>query len=1184
MIKEPSSVQAREMVHTHAVLEQGRYEHVRTLGSGSMGVVDLVFDRVRQQSVARKRVVSPNGTSLSRFKSEFRVLESLSHPNLVRVYDLVDDVDGLMFTMEWIDGQHLPDFCRTPAGELDEARCWHVLPQLFHALAHLHGLGIVHRDIKPQNILVQADGRVKLLDFGVSALLTTKDDVSHQLIGTPTYMSPEQIRGEAPSCANDAYGLGVLLYEILSGKPPFSGTRAEVLEAHLNREASPLSCSNGCSELAVACHRLLAKQAGQRPSTLQLVEQFCSHIGRAAPLPRSPTLVGRDDLLDQLRLWLARGAPSIGLVGPSGCGKSRMLDWLGERAQELGWLVFKSRARSAESVAFNAIDGIVDDLARALRSRASQRDVEIASTAFPVLAQGRRATNITRERIRAKLFGSVAAPLPLSRADIFDALLRLIAEIGADDAGTLLLIDDVQWADVDSRLLLTHLVAQRCGRVRVAVALRDDLGALSNPDWLRRQAIDLLQLEPLGIPEIAAIVRQATAAMGTRVDEPTSLAAAKLCRGRPFLAEVAAHSLVAGGGGDPVDAIIRLDSVSATGLRMLAMLVAADGWLALDDLVDTLGHTAGELRDTVWYLARIGLIREGRSDAGNAAYDLYHDGVREALSKSLAEEEIIVAHGVLAEWLQANAGACSRIARHLVGAKRMPEAMPFALAAAREAHEQRAYALEAEMLLLALTLQPADENNLREKRAAALEACGRYADAAYEWRVLRKSQGSPGNRYAMAEAHALIAADRPNAGYRLLDETLKLDSSCRSFLRRVADVSSLARFALGPAATKRSTRPESTSGPDFERLFGTGILLAFANPYQGIVFLQGVSVRLPASAVEQRARVHYLFAILALAGSNSKSVRLAEAYRRSAARLIGQRQAAPETLAVVQFLDGVGSLRAGRWGAAVDSLSRAATAYEASTGTTEITFCRSFRTMAHVYRQDLLQIRKDVEWFTQHATERDGAIINAHVRLVTGYVQFLQGQFSESFDSINGIANHFSSERPNIQRAGALLYRHIADIFCSDPWTARVDFSRALRNAAYFRLLPSMYGGPFAQVGALLEVNALRTGDRRARPERVEHFARWMDRSPPLVAGAASRARAYLEDWRGNRALAIGYLLRAEQQAAGFQRQIDIQVARFQRGLRVGGAEGRDLCSSAVAVTESLGASASVLAEDAGFR
>ncbi len=206
-----------------------RYYLKRTLGAGGMGVVWLAHDRVLEQPIALKFIadhLTQDKQEIERLKSETRRSLKLSHPNIVRIYDFIQTHQGAAVAMEYVDGWSLWSLRVDKPRQIftvDEILPW--VRDLCDALDYAHNqAGIVHRDIKPANLIVNSRGQLKITDFGLSRELHRGParDASHPpIVGTDWYMSPQQWTGEPPAVADDVYSLGVTIYELLTGKPPF---------------------------------------------------------------------------------------------------------------------------------------------------------------------------------------------------------------------------------------------------------------------------------------------------------------------------------------------------------------------------------------------------------------------------------------------------------------------------------------------------------------------------------------------------------------------------------------------------------------------------------------------------------------------------------------------------------------------------------------------------------------------------------------------------------------------------------------------------------------------------------------------------------------------------------------------------------------------------------------------------
>src|SRR5919107_3770700 len=211
-------------VRTTRALLAGRYRTIERVGSGGMATVLLAEDERLGRRVAVKRLhaESPEDPA-RRFRREARLGASLNHPNLVAVYDIVTDEEDVLIVMEYVEGETLRDALeRAP---LEPERAIEVLRGVAAALDHAHAEGIIHRDVKPANVLVGSDGRVKLADLGIAtAVEGTRITMSGTVLGTAAYMAPEQLEGSGkPGPAADVYSLAVVAWEVLSGKRAYSG-------------------------------------------------------------------------------------------------------------------------------------------------------------------------------------------------------------------------------------------------------------------------------------------------------------------------------------------------------------------------------------------------------------------------------------------------------------------------------------------------------------------------------------------------------------------------------------------------------------------------------------------------------------------------------------------------------------------------------------------------------------------------------------------------------------------------------------------------------------------------------------------------------------------------------------------------------------------------------------------------
>ncbi|MBN1223163.1 MAG: protein kinase [Candidatus Aminicenantes bacterium] len=204
----------------------GRYRIIEEIGKGGMGKVFKVLDTKVDEKVALKLLnieFSPGDKILERFRNELKLARKISHRYVCRMFDL-GEAEGIPYlTMEYVSGEDLKSLLRR-IGQFTVSRSVFIAKQVCEGLAEAHRIGIVHRDLKPQNIMVDRDGNVRIMDFGISRSLRTKGITdTGEIFGTPEYMSPESLEGRDPDRRTDIYSLGIILFEMLTGKVPFDG-------------------------------------------------------------------------------------------------------------------------------------------------------------------------------------------------------------------------------------------------------------------------------------------------------------------------------------------------------------------------------------------------------------------------------------------------------------------------------------------------------------------------------------------------------------------------------------------------------------------------------------------------------------------------------------------------------------------------------------------------------------------------------------------------------------------------------------------------------------------------------------------------------------------------------------------------------------------------------------------------
>ena len=791
-----SGLDSGEFGGTDRFVVQGR------LGAGGYGVVYRAIDRERNIPVALKTLRNVAAKSLVRFKQEFRALADVSHPNLVTLYELSSHEQQWFFTMELVDGVNFLWYVRGEtyaaepgstsglsgatssslralfeqapgeagavnapvAGVLNLDRLRPMLTQLTEGVLALHDAGKLHRDIKPSNVLVTRDGRLVLLDFGLVTDIAPALTHTLDAVGTPAYMSPEQIAGLPLTRASDWYNVGSMLYQALTGQLPFAGPVVEVM--HRKQESEPPPPREVWPgvppDLDVLCERLLRRDPSQRPSGMDVLRAL-KGVSASSPVatPASPAaapapFVGRARQLEALRdafQTLKTGrALTVAVHGGSGMGKSalvrRFLDELKSVDGEA--VVLAGRCYERESVPYKALDALVDALSRYLRRLPSAQaeaflphDILALARLFPVL---RQVGAVARAR-RAVL----EIPDSLEqRRRAFAALRELLVRL-ADRRPLVLFIDDLQWGDVDSAALLEDLLSPPDPPALLLIGCYRSEEAETSPLLKtilpKRLAADRsLEMRDILVGELSAseaheLARQLVGGepLGTRRAE----AIARESGGNPFFIEELVRFSQAGS--PDIASDITFDHVIGTRVarlteaaRRLLDVVAVSG-VPIDVGV---AYRAADLEregESALAVLRAAHLVRTRSTLGRNEIETYHDRIRDAVSAGLPADSLKDFHHRLASALLATGGAdAETLARHYLGAGDAQSAAEYATAAAAKASEALAFDRAASLYRFALNLS-ADISPERARLVVmlgdALANAGRGAEAAqvYVW-------------------------------------------------------------------------------------------------------------------------------------------------------------------------------------------------------------------------------------------------------------------------------------------------------------------------------------------------------------------------------------------------------------------------------------------------------------------
>jgi serine/threonine protein kinase len=391
----------------------GNYVLLEKLGAGGIGEVWKARDRRLNRVVALKFLVTERaGSTPARdLMREARAASALNHPNIVTVFEVGESESCTYLAMEYVQGQTLR--ARMAQGPVPADEGLQLAGQITSGLAAAHREGITHRDLKPENVMIRGDGLVKILDFGLAKVLPwaqgerTADSTplgpatqTGQVVGTFTYMSPEQARGLEVTAASDVFSLGIVLYELLCGQHPFRGpTVMDTLNAIMSKEPPP--CAATSEQTGVLLRRALSKEPGQRYATAgQLAEQL-ERVGATSTLPAPAPAVVRHQ-----PLWMKAigGTLLAGLLVMAGFYfRSAPVSTASPRLESLAVLEFRASPLDRQAAPF--AQGLAEEISTAL-SRTGLR-MAAQSSVQELAGKGDPRTVGTQLAVDAVLSGTV---------------------------------------------------------------------------------------------------------------------------------------------------------------------------------------------------------------------------------------------------------------------------------------------------------------------------------------------------------------------------------------------------------------------------------------------------------------------------------------------------------------------------------------------------------------------------------------------------------------------------------------------------------------------------------------------------------------------------------------------------------------------------------------------------------
>ncbi len=784
-----------------------------------MGEVFEAYDRKRGEMVALKTLRHPDPSSLYKLKKEFRTLANVSHPNLVSLYELIVDGEESFYTMELVEGESLKghvypaaestpldvpgmDPAKGPVPEtLDGARLRSVLLQLALGVKAIHNAGKLHRDLKPSNVLVTPRGRLVILDFGVATQLNPSSrSLEFGFAGTAAYMAPEQVRGEPLQPASDWYAVGVVLFEVLTGRWPFVGSLARILiDKQFVAAPSPADLNNNLpADLVELCRSLLEIDPADRPTGSEVVRRLGGTEAELLLRTRGPgesRLVGRlahlASLDNAFALTQEGHAVSVYIHGSSGIGKTALVNAFLKRVRaRTRAVLLTGRCFEHEAVPYKALAGVVDSLSRFLRhlnknlvEELLPPRIDVLARLFPVLLRLDPVAHAVETLPETERRESEERDRASLHRQALEALRRLLTRLVAINP-VVLHVDDLQWADADSATLLRELIqTPDAPRVLLLASFRsEEVDARSFLQELLAQtgSTTCRQLAVAGLSDQES--RELTRlSLGPQEGTEALVEAIVLeAHGSPFLVEQLSRYAVASGShlgtGIRLAEMIELQlEQMPEGSRRLLRVLAAAGKPIAWTLACHAAKVTGDLRRLEAALKGAHLIR---GSGGDELVELSHDRLREVLLEGMNDDETRNVHARLAVVLEEGGREDpDTLMEHYARAGDDVKAGRLAQQVAGRASTALAFDCAAQLYRRALELGHLDEGErlgLLHGLASSLALAGRTRDAAeLHLELAELTQGRQSLEYRRCAAMEYLMAGYVERGLELARSVLR---------------------------------------------------------------------------------------------------------------------------------------------------------------------------------------------------------------------------------------------------------------------------------------------------------------------------------------------------------------------------------------------------------------------------
>jgi serine/threonine protein kinase len=1088
-----------------------------------MGSVHLVHDEQLGTEVALKTLKLSNGTDLYRFKREFRAVADIKHPNLVTLYELVSEGALWFFTMEYVAGLPFDRFLlgvqgilQAEVGEWEQVaqdvshtnseRTLQSVQQLCLGVHAMHEAGCIHRDLKPSNVLVTESGRVVILDFGLAKQTGSGSISSNGLSGTPAYMAPEQALERPSVPAADWYAVGIMIYEVLTGRCPFEGALFDVLLRKQTEDPPPPVQVNPLADelLSELCTSMIRRDPSQRPSGAEiLVRLGASQDTRAMPRLRRHTplsvpaqrVLGREQELSALYRAYAqmrKGSLAVAIVeGSSGIGKTCLIEAFLEDLQSTSHsasapLVLRGRCLERETVPFKAFDNVVDGFSYRLANLSAADQAYVLpdgilylSEIFPVLRQ----LKLTEHK---RYFLPVLRDAKELRNQAFVAFCELLRRM-ARTQPLVIFIDDLQWADRDSFALLRALIQQPGAPALLIIASFRRSAAPDTIDPLLREFIDQPSLETI---KLSALSPENTRVLvGSLLDEEEMAPAVKRriaeaavqeSGGNPFFVVELVHHLrtvilptheiesIFDGNALRLESMIlnRVGNLPAESQRLLQAIALAGDPLPQRALATAAGLVLGS---EGWERGISALVEESlvrrRGRQGSDLVETYHDRIRETVAGSLDEATTRRLHVQLAQAVEEwDRERTDMLARYWLSADDHERAKRYACEAAVEARTKLAFDRAAQLYRTAAELETDATARAELLRALgecqASNGCAVLAADAYQSAAALSEPAQASHLRHLAAEQLLrggeIARGLDVLGGVLKEAGLRLAPSSRRAGMSVAWRMLLLRLRGVGFVERPATGISAKDNHLLDVLWSANIGLSAVDTLRaGDFLLRFLMLALKSGDIR---RVAQGFSVLAGQLAVFGGARFGWAMRiASEAEVLARRSSDSSTIGMARLCKALVRYFAGEFDAAANDLM-AVEQYFLShcRGVSwELATARSFACYSLRLAGRIRELCERFDRYTADADRTGDRYVGTNLRTYQTIVWLVRDDLARASKEIDGVLDAWPKDTYQVQHFFHLYGRCEQALYAEKPelaWQAIADDSRRMKRSALFHI------------------------------------------------------------------------------------------------------------------------------------